>query len=135
MNNIKLLFITTLAMLMAACGPGGKNDQNTPPPDVSSFSVEIETPMLMPSDSGTETKLVVDFNVLDGAGRDYTFDTDKDFRIAVLKAMPARSDVEDTSDPATTITGVTAIPSGKVSITPVMLQITEHQWRVFGMAI
>ncbi|ANQ21330.1 cytochrome C [Vibrio natriegens] len=100
MNNIKLLFITTLAMLMAACGPGGKNDQNTPPPDVSSFSVEIETPMLMPSDSGTETKLVVDFNVLDGAGRDYTFDTDKDFRIAVLKAMPARSDVEDTSDPA-----------------------------------
>ncbi|NVC93166.1 OmcA/MtrC family decaheme c-type cytochrome [Vibrio natriegens] len=100
MNNIKSLLITTLAMLMAACGPGGKNDQNTPPPDVSSFSVEIETPMLMPSDSGTETKLVVDFNVLDGAGRDYTFDTDKDFRIAILKAMPARSDVDDTSDPA-----------------------------------
>ncbi|MGP8304728.1 OmcA/MtrC family decaheme c-type cytochrome [Vibrio sp. YIC-376] len=105
MNNIKSLIITTLAILMAACGPSGKNDQNTPPPDVSSFSVEVETPMLMASESGTETKLVVDFKVLDGAGRDYTFDTDKDFRIAVLKAMPARSDVDDTSDPAYAFNG------------------------------
>jgi OmcA/MtrC family decaheme c-type cytochrome len=105
MNSIKSIFITTLAILLAACGPSGKNDQNTPPPDVSAFSVEVETPMLIPSDSGTETKLVVDFNVLDGAGRSYTFDTNKDFRIAVLKAMPARSDVDDTNDPAYAFNG------------------------------
>lgn len=100
MNITRSIFIATLSILLAACGPGDSNDQNTPPPDVNAFSVEITTPVLVPSESGNETKLAFEFNVLDGAGRKYTFDTSKDFRITLLKAMPARSDVEDPNNSA-----------------------------------
>ncbi|MDF2152404.1 OmcA/MtrC family decaheme c-type cytochrome [Vibrio sp. CAU 1672] len=105
MNNIKSILITILGFFLVACGPDSKNDQNAPPPDINAFSISIDTPSLIPSETGSETKLVVNFSVVDGAGRDYSLDQEKDFRIAVLKAMPARSDTEDGTDPAFAFNG------------------------------
>lgn len=89
-----------LSLLLSACGPGSKNDQNQAPPDVTTFSVNIDTPALLTAENGTDTKLVVDFQVTDGVGRRVTFDSSKDFRIAVLKAMPARMDTDDSTSAA-----------------------------------
>ncbi|MEI8598836.1 hypothetical protein P4S64_18310 [Vibrio sp. M60_M31a] len=117
--------------------PGGKKDQNTSPPDVmlGQRRNRKNAGCLCPPTVVLKQSWWLTLTFWTAAGRDYTFDTDKDFRIAVLGAMPARSDVEDTSDPAYDFNGRNGNTFWKSSITPVMPQITEHQWRVFGMAI
>ncbi|MGR5209867.1 OmcA/MtrC family decaheme c-type cytochrome [Vibrio rotiferianus] len=104
MDCLKPIIIVILTTLLIACGPNSKNDQNTPPPNLGDFQVTIQRPTLVTLDSG-ETKLVIEFSVYDGSGELYALDEAKDFRIALLKAMPPRKDTEDTNDPAFSFNG------------------------------
>ncbi|WP_407829911.1 hypothetical protein [Vibrio vulnificus] len=89
---LRAMLASVLSILLIACGPESGNDQNTPPPQLGKdFTVRVATPQLVVPDGASETKLVVDFEVFDASGRAYEFDATKDFRIAVLKAMPQRS--------------------------------------------
>ncbi|MGF1733826.1 OmcA/MtrC family decaheme c-type cytochrome [Photobacterium satsumensis] len=89
MKILKAMWIVLLCSLLAACNTD-KKDQNTPPPIQGDFTVNVSTPKLELAETG-ETKLVVDFTVYDGFGQPYQVDLNKDFRIAVMKAMPERS--------------------------------------------
>ncbi|MGR5300589.1 OmcA/MtrC family decaheme c-type cytochrome [Vibrio alfacsensis] len=104
MNCFKSTIIVILGSLLIACGPDSKNDQNTPPPNLGDFRVNIQPPRLVSLDSG-ETKLVIDFSIYDGSGQSYRFDENREFRIALLKAMPSRENIEDTTDPAFAFNG------------------------------
>lgn len=104
MDSLKPIVVVILTMLLIACEPNSKNDQNTPPPNLGSFHITVQQPTLVTIDNGA-TKLVIEFSVYDGSGQLYAFDETKDFRIALLKAMPARKDIEDTSDPAFSFNG------------------------------
>ncbi|MGR5238071.1 OmcA/MtrC family decaheme c-type cytochrome [Vibrio alfacsensis] len=104
MNCLKSIIIVILGSLLIACGPDSKNDQNTPPPNLGDFRVNIQPPKLVSLDSG-ETKLVIDFSIYDGSGQPYSFDENRDFRIALLKAMPSRENIEETTDPAFAFNG------------------------------
>ncbi len=89
---LRAMLASVLSILLIACGPESGNDQNTPPPQLGKdFTVRVATPQLVVPEGASETKLVVDFEVFDASGRAYEFDATKDFRIAVLKAMPQRS--------------------------------------------
>ncbi|MDF4796179.1 cytochrome C, partial [Vibrio parahaemolyticus] len=105
MNGLKsIATLIFFILLLTGCGPDSKNDQNTPPPALGDFEISVSEPSLVTQETG-ETKLVVDFTVKDGSGRSHELDETKDFRIALLKAMPSRVDTQNSSDPAFAFNG------------------------------